>query len=545
MRVHTRVKKLLLITVCIIAISVAICPEAYAHRNYTHGRVANFREDVVKSTILQPQKIIKRKLLNKGERSKKHQQYLLREYIKKQAAMKAGTYFKEDRRSELQKSRLTKQEFEIYKAIKKLAVAVSQGKEESTEIKLSLCDLGIKDSYSAEELGVDKIFDETGSNITAAAIAAINKKLDVKLEKIVGVVNADMPFELYWFDKTAGIAYQPPKLAGLQTSKGDFIVFENDAKMTFSMAVSSDYGVKYHADSKITGNAYKASLNAGNIVARHRKKSDLKKLEAYRDEIIKLVDYDYGAVDKYLKDGIYGNPWQVIYVFDNKKDTNVVCEGYSKAFQYLCDLSEFKDKGLICNSVSGEMISDTGEGPHMWNSVTIGQKSYHVDLTNIDSDGGPKNNELFLNGVNGSIEKGYQFSWDKKYIYYSYDNLTRHVFSKEILSLSDHSYYEDMKNPNGKNNPKRIRVGNIKRFNVSKKLKSRLLSWSKVKSADKYQIAYKKTGSKKWIYRTIRKTKFVVKKFKKGQKYYFKVRAIRTVNKKVYYGKWTKVKKIK
>ena len=191
------------------------------------------------------------------------------------------------------------------------------------------------------------------------------------------------------------------------------------------------------------------------------------------------------------------------------------------------------------------MISDTGEGPHMWNSVTIGQKSYHVDLTNIDSDGGPKNNELFLNGVNGSIEKGYQFSWDKKYIYYSYDNLTRHVFSKEILSLSDHSYYEDMKNPNGKNNPKRIRVGNIKRFNVSKKLKSRLLSWSKVKSADKYQIAYKKTGSKKWIYRTIRKTKFVVKKFKKGQKYYFKVRAIRTVNKKVYYGKWTKVKKIK
>ena len=68
---------------------------------------------------------------------------------------------------------------------------------------------------------------------------------------------------------------------------------------------------------------------------------------------------------------------------------------------------------------------------------------------------------------------------------------------------------------------------------------------SKVKSADKYQIAYKKTGSKKWIYRTIRKTKFVVKKFKKGQKYYFKIRTIRTVNKKVYYGKWTKVKKIK
>ena len=56
-----------------------------------------------------------------------------------------------------------------------------------------------------------------------------------------------------------------------------------------------------------------------------------------------------------------------------------VCEGYSKAFQYLCDLSSFKDK-VECHSVSG-----VTSGPHMWNVVAMEDGyNYLVDVTNCD-----------------------------------------------------------------------------------------------------------------------------------------------------------------
>ena len=40
----------------------------------------------------------------------------------------------------------------------------------------------------------------------------------------------------------------------------------------------------------------------------------------------------------------------------------MVCEGYSKAFKYLCDLSQF-DGDVVCRIATGAM----GAGPHMWN----------------------------------------------------------------------------------------------------------------------------------------------------------------------------------
>lgn len=45
----------------------------------------------------------------------------------------------------------------------------------------------------------------------------------------------------------------------------------------------------------------------------------------------------------------------MIYVFDGDEATNVVCEGYAKAFQYLCDLD-----GITYYSVSGTMNGGTG-----------------------------------------------------------------------------------------------------------------------------------------------------------------------------------------
>src|SRR5699024_4822589 len=98
--------------------------------------------------------------------------------------------------------------------------------------------------------------------------------------------------------------------------------------------------------------------------------------------------------------------WQIIYVFDQDPETKVVCEAYAKAFQYLCDQTEFDDQKIECCTVSGTMNGIV----HMWNIVTMPDgKNYIVDPTNCDEgtlsalDGG-----IFLAGGTGDIVNGYQ-----------------------------------------------------------------------------------------------------------------------------------------
>ena len=106
-------------------------------------------------------------------------------------------------------------------------------------------------------------------------------------------------------------------MAAVKSGENEFITFEKNAKLVFSMKVSEEYGHNYTVDRTITSKAYKASENAKQIVEKYRSKTDIEKLEAYRDEILGLVEYDYNAVTKYENDKIYGNPWQVIHVFND------------------------------------------------------------------------------------------------------------------------------------------------------------------------------------------------------------------------------------
>ena len=88
-------------------------------------------------------------------------------------------------------------------------------------------------------------------------------------------------------------------------------------------------------------------------------------------EICDLVEYNSAAANDELDDSVQ-DPWKLIWVFDGDSSTNVVCEGYAKAFKYLCDLSEFQ-RDISCITVSGVMSGGTGAGDHMWNVVNMGQ----------------------------------------------------------------------------------------------------------------------------------------------------------------------------
>lgn len=53
-----------------------------------------------------------------------------------------------------------------------------------------------------------------------------------------------------------------------------------------------------------------------------------------------------------------------------------LCEGYSRAFEYLC-----QSVGIECVCISGTARSSLGSGGHMWNMVKLDDKWYHVDVT--------------------------------------------------------------------------------------------------------------------------------------------------------------------
>lgn len=109
--------------------------------------------------------------------------------------------------------------------------------------------------------------------------------------------------------------------------------------------------------------------------------------------------------------------------------------------------------------------------------------------------------------------------------YYSYDNFA-------IKGYADPSIIHD---------PAAV----IKNINAGKKYA--VIKWKKAKQADGYQLAYKKSTSKKWTEKfvSINPTSKKISKLKSGKKYSFKIRAYVKSDTAKTYGKWSKVKTVK
>ena len=272
----------------------------------------------------------------------------------------------------------------------------------------------------------------SGGALTQQASEAIKAKLG--LDALMRKQLLEMPYELYWYDKTQSV-----RMGYSVAPSGDNVTVKN---LTISMNVSQDYAKSvsatsydpFAADTTRTGEAATAAANALNVVAANTNKSDYDKLVSYREYIKYAVDYDREAAGGGKP---YGDPWQLIYVFDGKSDTNVVCEGYAKAFQYLCDLTFQNQDGRPSSAlVSGKMDG----GDHMWNVVAIGGRNYLVDVTNCDtgSIGAPA--QLFLCGAAENVA-GKQYTvtlW--RTIVYEYDEKTVESYAPEHLKLSATAY---------------------------------------------------------------------------------------------------------
>ena len=252
----------------------------------------------------------------------------------------------------------------------------------------------------------------------------------VSTRDILNCLLVDCPYELYWYDKTntggTGWSY------GIRAGSGVAMI----TSLTATLYVAQDYQGGNNTTvnaSKVTA-AKTAAGNAQAIVSKYAGLSDYEKLKGYKDEICELVSYNKNAADNASTP--YGDPWQIIYVFDDNPSTNVVCEGYAKAFQYLCDLS-----GLTCYTVSGQMKGGTGAGDHMWNIVTLDGKNYLVDVTNSDSGSVGQNGGLFLSAPqSGEWNSQYNFQVGNSTVSFAYDSDIQSLYGSRILSLATSSY---------------------------------------------------------------------------------------------------------
>lgn len=267
---------------------------------------------------------------------------------------------------------------------------IAAGRLSNTQ--LSYSSQNIIMSYTAQEIGYDDFS-------TADAQKAGINRWHADVSKVLKLILQSCPYEMYWCDKTSTGIDAEDAYVTYDNSQIVFVGLKINYRVALEYRVDeSDF---YTFDTTWGESVAKARDNADKIVEDYKNLNDYKKLEAYKNKICDLVDYNYPAVQTTTA---YGNPWQMIWVFDGDEDTKVVCEGYSKAFQYLCDKSEFKDSSIYALSVYGNSVFGSNSGGHMWNVVHMGDgKNYLVDVTNCDHE---DRSVLFLRGKAGNVSEG-------------------------------------------------------------------------------------------------------------------------------------------
>lgn len=341
--------------------------------------------------------------------------------------------------------RLTGQNRIIYEKVKEVAARVAAGDLASTRVTISFEELGLHPDgvYSAEDLGLSYIYDFTTGTWNSELGGALQNLFSFDLQLVQNSLYADCPYELYWGSVFSIDGYS-------YSSDGTSVWFE-DTDRTVSVSVQPSYRDSsdpegFTADLDKTRAATNAASYSSTILqGADAFSTDYEKLCYFRDEICGLVEYNHDAAGN-SENYPDRDPWALIYVFDRDPDTNVVCEGYAEAFQYLCSQADFIDDSVCAYSVTGTMHLEGEDGEnHKWNIVHMDDgRNYIADITNSDEGSWGQGGELFFTGASGSVDEGYKFpdSDDTELMCYEYDEETLSLFSTAELTLSRTSYEE-------------------------------------------------------------------------------------------------------
>ena len=306
---------------------------------------------------------------------------------------------------------------------------ISKGLETDTEFFINIdncCTV-----YYADKSGIIT-FGENG-RLSDDGINAINEAIHSEVKSAVEAVKSDYVEKMFW----VGNYYEWNIDWNAVLNESGTIASTTYVRIDLKLYVGSEYRLNEN-ELKFNSNLIHAADNAVSfskqIIASCAGKTDMEKLRTYKEKICSMVEYDHSAWG--LRDdgttGILtdlGSPWQIVWVFDNDPETNVVCEGYAKAFKYLCEISNFNsDISVIC--VDG--------GGHMWNVVNMDDgQNYLADITWCDS-----GSDLFLVGyTSGSYDTAYNFlRGEDEWYTYTYNASCKQRYSRNQLELCNHDY---------------------------------------------------------------------------------------------------------
>lgn len=477
---------------------------------------------------------------------------------------------------------LSGNELIIYDTIRTRIVDIASGNSNDTEIIIPFTSLTYsKHSFTAEELGVDTIWLDNAKTVpNEEAETALRELTTANIADVIDMLFEDIPYYLYWCN---GYGYVG-ELANVSYN-GETISFDPDESyvsifLTADTKYSTDeYGAEI--DSSKIRIAAKSAENAAAIVKANASKADIEKLYAYKNTIEELVDYD----DEAVINPVDNDPWNIVNVFDNNPSTKAVCEGYAKAFKFLCDLSTFNSKAIKVITVGGD-LDGTG---HMWNIIRMDDgKNYLADITLSDDLRSYNNNEatdvLFLVGTSkGSVQNGYEFRADDYDTFlYEYDESTKNIYGSKYLTLSQypyggsatkhvHRWYLDyttyhpltkviqnyVYSCTGCTEKKTVKASNINiKVGIKKPASAKkaiTVKWKKVSAVDQQNISGLQiqiaTNKKFKNAKTYKVGKALaskkIKKLKSKKTYYVRIRAYRKDGNMIHVSKWSAVKKIK
>lgn len=337
----------------------------------------------------------------------------------------------------------------IYDFLKAELAKTADGIQTTAQFTLPVSEILDKLQYTQQEIGASFSDPDTGRQVSSEKQVEIldqfrNRQIvsDTQIHNLFQSLLVDCPYELYWYDKAAQGSFRMTMSGAQIKNKGTehAVLSLENAVLSFGFLVDSAYGSGYQLDAGKTAAVRQAMEYAQQIVREAAGLSDYKKLVYYRKKICELVSYDKEAAASRSPGN--QNPWQLVYVFDKDNTTNVVCEGYAKAFQYLCDETDFTDPDICSYIVTGMMTGGTTAGLHMWNIVHMGDfGNYLVDVTNCDEGAIGAEDALFLTGYTSKdAQGGYQIAIDApsqagKTVSYVYRDYIKEIYSDKELTL--------------------------------------------------------------------------------------------------------------
>lgn len=323
---------------------------------------------------------------------------------------------------------LTDNETFIYYKLLDLAKSVSSGETYDAVLQLNISEMLGKTSFTASELGIDSVNEKN-------YLQTADQLFDFDPEKFIYQIGYEYPLDFFWFNKTVDIVIEM-----------DDIRYDNNTLsfpevINMYLTVSQDYqGAQYYSvDPDAVVRAQKAKEYALEIVEQAKDLSDYDKLLFYRNTICSETNYYRDTEGKYEEPEAYGAPSQMINVFDHDPTTNVWCEGYTKAFQFLCDHTEF-ESNVWCFTVRG--VKNDSKYNHCWNIIHMNDDQFYLtDITVSDVSSTANHMFGFLKGVDsGNIYKGYKTEGNK----YSYRKNTRELWLPKMLTIAK----QDFPDPN-------------------------------------------------------------------------------------------------